>query len=235
MQRIIRLLLFLSFFSSSSATTFAQIINPEINGITLAPVLATGGNKIEESPFFNEQWSEGSVTVNINSKPFFIQKMKYDLKEDRVIISNEQGVFTFPKGSILGFSLKVFNEKNSSTRTYHFLSGIEGIANYTPANFFLVHYNSDKVKFLEKIDAVLQQAPGSSYGSSTKDFVYVKKEKYFIYKDNKGIEVKKNKKAILEVFGKDNKDIENFIKTNNLNLKKTDDIVALLKYFETKI
>ncbi|GAB4131518.1 MAG: hypothetical protein OHK0045_03230 [Raineya sp.] len=234
MKKIIRVLLSSCFVFLLIPTAFAQIINPEINGITLAPVL-TGGNKVEEAPFFNEQWSEGSVMVNINSKPFFIQKMKYDLKEDKVLISNEQGVFAFPKGSILGFSLKIFNEKKSSTQTYHFLSGIEGVANYTPANFFLVHYNSDKIKFLEKIDVVLQQAPGSSYGSSTKDFVYAKREKYFIYKDNKGIEVKKNKKSILEVLGKDNKELENFIKVNKLNLKKTDDIVALLKYFETKI
>lgn len=217
-----------------SLNLLGQFINPQVNGITLAPVLASSSSTEGDAPFFNEQWCEGSVSININSQPFFIQKMKYDLKEDRVIIANEQGVFAFPKGSILAFTLKIFDEKDNRLKVYNFASGFDGITNYTPSNFFLVHFNSNKVKFLEKIEVERQQAPGSTYGSSTKDYVYVKKAKFILYKDNKGVEVKKNKKSILEALGGDIKSMESFIKTNKLNLKRNEDIIALLKYFETK-
>lgn len=229
-----KLILFLAFSFTIYCSSKAQLINPEIGGITLSPLL-TSGKSVDENTFLYNQWAEGSVMVNLSSKPMPVQKIKYDIVSDKILVMNEQGVFEFPKGSLLGFTLKILDEKNGRFRNYEFISGIEGVGKYDAGNFFLVHYNSDKIKLLTKFSALLQNAAGSSYGSRTQEYVYVREEKLFIYKDGKGVEVKRNKRSILDALGGDKKLWEDFIKVNKLNLKKDDDLIALLKYFESKI
>lgn len=215
-------------------SVLAQIINPEINGVTLAP-LTTTGKKIDNDSFFTAEWCEGSVIVNTNSKEIPITKLKYDIAEDRLLFQNQQGIFEFPKGSVLKFTLSILNEKSNRFQKHTFVAGLEGFEKYTPANFFEAIYDGSKIKFLRKTYAELRKSAASTYGSHTEEYTYVRLEDFYIYKNNKPFLVRKNKKSIVEALGGDVKIWEDFIKTNNLNLKKDDDIIALLKYYETKI
>lgn len=215
-------------------SVLGQIINPEINGVTLAP-LTTTGKKVDSDSFFINEWCEGSVVVNTNSKEIYIPKLKYDIAEDRLLFQNQQGIFEFPRGSVLKFTLNVLNEKTNRFQKHTFIAGLEGFEKYTPANFFEIIYDGNKIKFLRKTYAELRKSVTSSYGSHTEEYVYVRLEDFYVYKGNKAFLIKKNKKSILEVLGGEIKLWEDFIRTNNLNLKKDDDIIALLKYYETKI
>ncbi len=212
---------------------FSQNINPEINGITLAP-LTTTGKKIEGDSYFTSDWTEGTVVVSTDNKEIPLNKLKYDILEDKLIFQNAVGVFEFPKGSVYRFTLNIYNEKTARFQKYKFIAGLDGISKYTPASFFEVIYEGDKVKFLKKTYAELRKAASASYGSHTEEYVYVRQEEWYIYNQGKAVAVKKNKKSILEALGGDTKEWEKFIKDNQLNLKKDDDIVALLKYYETK-
>ena len=221
-------------FTTSLMFSLGQNINPSVGGITLAPLL-TSGKSVDGDVHFYKNWSAGSVQINVGSAPVLLSNMMYDIAEDKVLAKTDEGIFAFPKGSLLGFSLKILDEKNNRIKTYQFVSGLEGIASFDVGSFFLLNYGSDKIKLLTKVSSSLQKKAGSSYGSKTEDYEYVREERLFIYKDGKGVEIKKNKKSILAALGGDTKDLENFIRVNKLNLKKEDEITALLKYFETKI
>jgi hypothetical protein len=213
------------------ASLQAQNINPQIDGITLAP-LTTTGKKIDGNAFFYDNWTEGAVAVTLNGNFTPLPKMKYDIASDKVLFQNEVGIFEFPAGSLWKFSLKILDEKTARIKNYIFTSGLEGFSKYTPSNFFEILYESPKIKFLKKHFAELKQMSASTYGSRNEEYTYVKNEEFYIYKDNKGILVKKNKKSVLEALGGDTKKLEAFVKDNQLNLKKEDDIIALIKYYE---
>lgn len=220
----------LSFFIMISGWANAQNLNltPSFGGITLAPLTTTGKSLDESNMFFTESWCEGSLYINIDAKGLSVLKLKYNIVEDKIIMSNEQGVFEFPKGSILSFTLKL------NGREYTFLSGLEGIEKYNATNFFLVHYQSKKIKLITKHFSVLQNLGSNNYGSTTQEYTYSKEKDLYIYKEGKGILIKRNKKSILEVLGGDKKIWEEYIKTNKLDMKKEEDIARLIQFYDSK-
>ncbi|KOY87596.1 hypothetical protein AD998_16970 [bacterium 336/3] len=220
----------LAFFIMISGWANAQNLNltPSFGGITLAPLTTTGKSLDESNMFFTESWCEGSLSINIDTKGLSVPKLKYNIVEDKIIMQNEQGVFEFPKGSILSFTLKL------NGREYTFLSGLEGIEKYDATNFFLVHYQSKKIKLITKHFSVLQNLGSNNYGSTTQEYTYSKEKDLYIYKDSKGILVKRNKKSILEVLGGDKKIWEEYIKNNKLDMKKEEDIARLIQFYDSK-
>jgi hypothetical protein len=203
-------------------------LSPSFGGITLAPLTTTGKIFDESNVFFTQNWCEGSIYINIDAKGLFVSKLKYNIVEDKIIMQNEQGVFEFPKGSILSFTLKL------NGKEYTFLSGLEGIEKYNATNFFLVHYQSNKIKLITKHFSVLQNLGSNNYGSTTQEYTYSKEKDLYIYKDSKGVLVKRNKKSILEVLGGDKKMWEEYIKNNKLDMKKEEDIARLIQFYDSK-
>jgi len=211
-------------------------IGPQVAGITLAPFMTSTNKSVDASnSFFADSWNEGSLFINVDSKGLIFPQLKYDIAEDRILMKNEQGVFEFPKGSVLSFTLKAKDKKSGLMKEYTFISGIDGIEKYMVSNFFLAHYNSKKIKLITKHYAVLQNVPGATYGSKTQEYIYAKDEILYIHKDSKGIAVRKNKKSIVEALGGDKKMWEEYIKNNKLDMKKEEDIIALLKFYESKM
>jgi hypothetical protein len=208
----------------------AQNLNltPSFGGITLAPLTTTGKVVDESNIFFIDTWNEGSLFININAKGLSVPQLKYNISEDKIIMRNEQGVFEFPKGSILSFTLK------SNGKEYTFISGLDGIEKYSATSFFLVNYDSKKIKLLTKHFTILQNLGSNNYGSTTQEYTYSKDKELYIYKDNKGILVKRNKKSILEVLGGDKKIWEDYIKANKLDMKKEEDIARLIQFYDSK-
>lgn len=213
---------------------WGQIINPQIEGITLAPLNTSGKKGIEDTYYINE-WVEGSILINSEGKEIPVKQLKYDIAADKLISKSEQGIFEFPKSSLLRFSLNILNPKTSRLEKHTFISGLQGFAKYNPSNFFEVIYEGSKVKFLKKTYLDFQKNTSVSSYNSITDETVLRVEDYYIYYKDKAIEVKKNKKSILEALEGDKKQWEEFIKNNKLNLKKDDDLIGLLKYFDSKI
>ena len=211
-------------------TVKAQIdpITPRVGGITLRPLTTTGRTIDESNIFFIETWNEGRLFINVDDAGLYVSQLKYNIAEDKLLMRNEQGIFEFPKGSLLSFTLK------SNGREYTFISGLEGIQKYNATNFFLVYYNSKKIKLVTKHYAILQNLGSNNYGSTTQEYTYTKDKELYIYKGGKGISIKRNKKSILEALGGDKKMWDEYIKSNKLDLKREEDVARLIQYYDSK-
>lgn len=226
---------FLGLFITTSYCVSAQTnLGPSVGGITLTPFATKGKSVDDANAYFSEEWSSGSLLINVDSKGIPVSNIKYNIASDKIVMKDGEKVFEFPKGSVLSFTIKAKDKETGALRDYTFVSGVEGVDKYTVTNFFLAHYNSPKVKLLTKYFVVLQKSGGSTYGSNAEEFGYSKEKALFIYKDSKGILIKRNKKSVLEALGGDKKMWEDYIKANKLDLRNEEDIVRLLKYYESK-
>lgn len=226
---------FLGLFLTASYCVSAQTnLGPSVGGLTLVPFTTKGKNADDANSYFSEEWGSGNLFINVDSKGVPVSNIKYNIASDKIVMKDGDKVFEFPKGSVLSFTLKAKDKETGILRDYTFVSGLEGVDKYSATNFFLTHYNSPKVKLLTKYFVVLQKSGGSTYGSNAEEFAYSKEKTLFIYKDSKGIAIKKNKKSVLEVLGGDKKMWEDYIKANKLDMKNEDDIARLLKYYESK-
>ncbi|MCU0437597.1 MAG: hypothetical protein MUC49_06750 [Raineya sp.] len=226
--------LFGLFLTGSYCVSAQTNIGPSVGGVTLAPFTSKGKNVDDANSYFSEEWSSGSLFINVDSKGLPVSNIKYNIANDKILMKDGDKLFEFPKGSVLSFTLKAKDKETGVLRDYTFLSGLDGIDKYKATNFFLVHYNSPKVKLLTKHFVVLQKSSSSTYGSNAEEFTYSKEQVLFIYKDSKGILIKKNKKSVLEALGGDKKIWEEYIKANKLDMKNEEDIARLLKYYESK-
>jgi len=222
------------FLAASFAAEAQQTIGPQVGGITLTPFTTKGKSVDDIGGYFTEEWSQGSVAITADAKTVSVSSMRYNIANDKIMIQDGAKVFEFPKGSILSFTIKAKDKETGLLRDYNFVSGIEGVDKFTASNFFLVHYNTAKVKLLTKYSVVLQNAAASTYGSNAQELTYSQKKTLYLYKDGKGIAIKKNKKAIIEALGGDKKVWEEYIKANKLDLKEDADIIRFLQFYETK-
>lgn len=200
-----------------AATSFAQpIFIQDING---RPIFENTYSDVEGSPYLQPDWMRGTVKAKHNGKTYQLAKMKYDAYKDEVEYEENQKLYRFSK-EITEFS----------TPSGLFRNGFSSIESFTPQSFYEVLHDGN-LKLLKKhFIRIVTEKP---YNSATETKRFTKEETLFLWKDNKMYRLKKDKKAILELLGSKQPEIEAFIKEQKLKLSKEEDILKVVEKFET--
>ncbi len=97
--------------------------------------------------------------------------------------------------------------------------------------YYRVIYEGSKIKFYERFHTILKDEEIPNYGATKSVKKYINTKKYFLVIDEEFIEIKRKDKDIIKRLG--DKSLKNFVKNNKIKVKKDEDLVALLRHFET--
>ncbi|WP_053971525.1 hypothetical protein [Mangrovimonas sp. ST2L15] len=95
-------------------------------------------------------------------------------------------------------------------------------------------FKGEKGSLFKKFDLELKQAMTNPLTNEiTKPAYYTKEEVLVLRRDNQVFELPSKKKRFLEAFGDDSSKIAKYIKSNNLSLKNSNDIIKVVEYYNT--
>jgi hypothetical protein len=218
-------LLLTGFLTFSAATVFAQGAYFMVYD---AKGQVTARNEyvdIQGSPYLDPSWSKGTFTLS-NGKIYKDMDIKYDLVKDKMYVKGNNDELVALLDQVRDFSINV--PVSGSAVTRHFRTGYTNIPATTNTYYFEV-LTEGKTQFLKRsVKSILEN---KEYNSATVTKSFELNTKYYIYKDGKGTQVKKDKKAILAALGDKQSELETYIKDEKLNLKNDADVVKLIEYY----
>jgi hypothetical protein len=208
----------------STLETKAQFLQ-DIQGNLIRGVKYTDVNG---NPYLTEQWTKGTVLLK-NGRKYANVQLRYDLVGDEVLFKNEKSQqmmsFTDP---VIEFQLNTDSENTASPMIFR--SGYVSDDGVGAKAYFQVLCDLG-VKLLKKQVKVIIETKEYSSATSTKNFS--ESTSYYLYKNNKAVKIRKDKKQIFSVLGNQTDALEKFIKDNNLNLKNESDLIRLVAHYNS--
>jgi hypothetical protein len=184
---------------------------------------------IDGHQYYLDEWGVGKIIINdsINTPQARIQ---FDLVSGEPIIGNSSKAnegFILRDKAVTGF---VINNTNFvRIPRSNFLETVDRDYFVTPVFNKENHLLIDYQKVLKE-PYVLK----NGYNDTDQNKKYVTIKKYYILnKDHKYVAVKLKEKVILKVLSDKTKELKKYIKKNSLKLKKEEDVVKTLEYYNT--
>ena len=231
------LLLFISFLFSVSIS-FAQTNSVEAGGSqameNYAQLAAGNGASYGNSMmFYNpkryidgtihlfESWNNTAVIHTISDDKFLVKRVNLNLKRNsfEAKMNDSDSIFSFTFNNIKKIVINNKIYKNfyydDDNRVYEML------------------YDTDQYKFMKGFNVKLISGSANPMVNRPNDR-YVRGEEFFIMINGSISDVKLKKKSIYRLLNIDKlstSKLDMFIESNNLSLKKVDDIIKLLEYY----
>lgn len=209
--------------------SFAQISNISTS-MSGEPLRLKSYKDITGTPYLTEDWQSGTIyglDANVNESVM----LRYNIYEDKVEYKKDGMIYGLVSESVKGFSVAVA-DPDGRIKRYVFENKMGKVGEYTDKNFFSVLY-LNKVKFLQKVVVKLIDNT-ATYGTNVQQSKFVKEEEfYFVKETGESFKIKKNNASLLKVLNI--KELKDFIKENNLNIKEDNDLVEVMKFYESKL
>ena len=231
------LLLFISFLFSVSIS-FAQTNSVEAGGSQAMENYAqlasgNGASYGNSMMFYNpkryidgtvhlfESWNNTAVIHTISDDKFLVKRVNLNLKRNsfEAKMNDSDSIFSFTFNNIKKIVINNKIYKNfyydDDNRVYEML------------------YDTDQYKFMKGFNVKLISGSANPMVNRPNDR-YVRGEEFFIMINGSISDVKLKKKSIYRLLNIDKlstSKLDTFIESNNLSLKKVDDIIKLLEYY----
>jgi len=231
------LLLFISFLFSVSIS-FAQTNSVEAGGSQAMENYAqlasgNGASYGNSMMFYNpkryidgtvhlfESWNNTAVIHTISDDKFLVKRVNLNLKRNsfEAKMNDSDSIFSFTfnniKKSLLNNKIYKNFYYDDDNRVYEML------------------YDTDQYKFMKGFNVKLISGSANPMVNRPNDR-YVRGEEFFIMINGSISDVKLKKKSIYRLLNIDKlstSKLDMFIESNNLSLKKVDDIIKLLEYY----
>jgi hypothetical protein len=178
--------------------------------------------KIIGSPYLNEKYRLGNIYLKNENKKI-VAPIRFNLlKNEFTILFNDKTITLDPlqiKKVILNNKAFIpYTDLNLNVEFYQHLGKINN-------NEILKHYTC---KIIDK-----PYIPGKTIGDPEQKISIT--SRYFISNNQTGAihPLKKNKKTLLALFGEKKKQIEQYVKLNHINIKDSENLSKLIKYYHT--
>lgn len=216
MKKIIYLFLFASGFIKGQTIGNGDGITTDTQaGIVIREV------PIDGSVYINDIYKKGTTLINDISKTDAL--MRYDAYHDAVEILDENGT---ARKLLRRKQIKaIFDDKTYEVVEYQ-SGGKTKLGYFNPLN-----EGHTKFYFKPKKAFIQAEKPDNGYDTYTPPHYKDISAYYIKIGDGPAQEVKLNKRSILKMIGDSNLNLEQFIKDQNLNLKKVEDIIHLIDYY----
>ncbi len=176
--------------------------------------------KITGSAYLNKAYNTGTVYLkNENNKIVAPIRFNVEKNEFELLFNTKKIVLDPTTIKKVVFDSKVFvpyTDSRFNAKFYQYLGEID----------------TKKILLFYKIQVVDKPyVHGISTGDPEQKQSMI--STYFVSNDVTGSirPIKKNKKSLLALFGKKKKEMEKYIKQNNINIKKSENLVKLIKYY----
>lgn len=204
--------------------TFSQDVpnRSVLNLYSLQPVDAAPRD-VKGTSYINQDFSPAKVG---NESTIYL--LRYNVYKDEMEVERDNVIYFLSKSNNLIFNF--INDKK-----------VYQIFDYTDdgqpkTGYFNVLYTSEKFSLIlkEKIKLIPAVQPKSGYDEYKPPTL--KREKdilYIAYKNNTLTELPSKKKDFIKLFSSNAENIEKYISKNKLNIKHSEDLVQIFKYYNT--
>ncbi|WP_293311056.1 hypothetical protein [Pedobacter sp. UBA5917] len=196
------------------------------------PLKSVHYTEMNGSPFLNELWMGGVVKL-ANGKFYKDVNLKYDQILDEVYFLGEKDqamLFNIP---VLEFKIQMVNVNGSFEECY-FVNGYSPIDGATEKSYYqkLMYTGNPKTQLVKRTVKKIYESRvyNSAVTSKTVEatvFYYLSDEKKKLRK------VKLDAKSIIAGLGDKQTDLVKYIEANKLNLKKEEDAIKLVSYYNS--
>jgi hypothetical protein len=177
---------------------------------------------VEGSPYFLDSWAKSTIKMQ-NGNTYKDMDVKLDEVEHKLVFKSDNGLASYFTDPIVEFRL-VYT-KGGEQQSSYFRSGYNGDA----LNFYEV-LTDGNVQFLKLNSKNIKENKGYGEGTAVKRIE--DQSDYFLYKDDKLVHLKRDKKFVFGVLSKQ-AELEAYIKMNNLNLKNDTDFAKIIAYYNS--
>ena len=177
----------------------------------------------EGTIYLFDNWEQSAIVHRVLDDKFLVKRVNFNLNKmsfDAKITESED---------VLSFSFDGIDKIEIDNKVF------KNILHNKSNRIFQIFYSDDNVKFMKGFDIKLIKASKDPMVNRPND-KYVKSESYFLM--NKGVitRIKLKKKAIYKTLELNKGEISNidaFIKSTSISLKKEQDIIKLLTYLNS--
>ncbi|GAB4330616.1 MAG: hypothetical protein OHK0038_05010 [Flammeovirgaceae bacterium] len=182
-----------------------------------------------QKEYLYDQWKQGEVFYNATSSIKY-EMLKYNIQKDVVEMYVKDRVeYLYPSQS-LGFSLK---DNNNYTNV--FVSASVSSESNSP-KFYMELLSNGKTKLLLHRTINRRIVPGNSaINLPTKEVIDINKNYYVVFENNSSIKLKPNKKQVLLALGDKKKEIEDFIRNNQLKFNNTQHLIQIFNFYNSLV
>lgn len=236
---MIKVIVYVSTFLSSCCLQFGLAQQPAYSSAPDTPILSFTSNDINPddskaigTPYINDSFEEGDVIIN--NKVQLTEKMRYNAYRNEIEVLDKKSsdsyysllkrAYISVKIGNVPYTIYTYKDSNGSVRTSYFST-----------------LNQGSLQLLFKPEAILRQGrkPTTSYEKYVQP-KYVWNNSYYILDNGKesesrhAIKVKLKKNSILDFTGGRKEEMKKYIKDQNLNLRREEDVISFLNYFNGK-
>ncbi|RZM27904.1 MAG: hypothetical protein EOO88_10980, partial [Pedobacter sp.] len=216
----------ISFASCSFLNANAQNAGVYLNDVSGYPLRIPSETDISGTPFLTKDWQLANVKLK-NGKVYKNMKLKLNLLDHKFVFQGDAN-------TIMGFTEAIesvtFDPTFLREKPMFFKDGFSG-ADIKPTEFLEVIILG-LTQLLKKDNVTIKET--KEYNSAITEKTYVTKPTYYLFKkDNTIIQLSLNKKDILSSLTDHTKEVESYINENKLNLKKEDDLMKLMSYYNS--
>lgn len=180
---------------------------------------------VEGKPYLTDDFVNG----NVATKDGVILKnvlLRFDQVEQNLLMKEDGNKILAFKDALLGFSIEVEGGKPLTFET-GFASGAG-----TSEKTIFETFNKGNARLLKNVKKSIDQSRGYG-GAIVKSIIQITKFYISTEKKKGPIEVKLDEKSILNALGANSSLSTSYIKENKLNLKKLEDVVTFLDFYNS--
>lgn len=214
------ILFFAGFVSGITVFSQEMILHDPVSGKTFNSEKYSG---IKGSPFLYENWISGSVTVAKGT--YKKLELKFDAYSNKIYFNKNDELYEF-EDDVISF---VLMPKVSDSSTYqYFKSGFsgDGLRSSQFVEVLIegkISLYKSAIKLVTDVNEI-NRGVIKTFGDATR---------YFIMNDNKLKAIKMTKNDVLELVSDKQEKIQAYIDQNKLSTKKSDDLLQILKYYNS--
>jgi len=187
---------------------------------------------VHGSPFFNDNWLDAVIKL-ADGKLYKGVKLKYDQVLDEVFFLGQNDAVMAFKSPVLEFKMATVSVDGLFNETY-FVNGFVPIDGATEKSYYqkLVYENNSRIQLIKRTIKKIYES--RVYNSAVTDKT-VEPIVYYYLSDGKAVlkRIKLDRKSIIAGIGNKQDELERFAETNKLNLKKEEDVIKLLIYYNS--
>ena len=180
---------------------------------------------IQGSPFLMDYWSKGSVTTK--EAVITDLNMMYNEVNDQLLFKVKEGDNEKLLDLIKEFTIV---DKDRGNVKRKFLAGFAP-TKYSNDKTFFESLTVGKAKLLKKNSKIISE--NKEYSGKTARTVVANTNYYIALEDNVPVKIALNEKSIAQLLDFKGPDINQYIKSNQLNLKQEEDLIKLINYYNT--
>lgn len=179
-------------------------------------------SKVQGSPYLFKDWHKGTL-YDIKDKPTAATAINFNGDTGKVVMQEDDKIIELNENLYNRIELMVDGKK-------------EVLVNrVTPIDltYYRAIYQSEMHQALERFESDLKEDEVGTYAASSKRAKFMNKTKFYLFKDGKLHQVNRNNKKIIDFLKSPR--LKGYLKKNKLNLKKDEDLVKALAYYESSM